>query len=45
MNAFEIVVIFVLVWWMAFFVSLPFGIRRVENPEPGMEPGAPGRLG
>ncbi|MDP6352044.1 MAG: DUF1467 family protein [Alphaproteobacteria bacterium] len=43
MNVVEIVVVFVIVWWLAFFVTLPFGIHRVENPELGTEPGAPER--
>jgi len=34
-------IVFVIVWWLVFFTVLPWGIRRVENPEDGHEPGAP----
>ena len=43
MDPFGIVVVFVIAWWIAFFVSLPFGVRAAENPEPGHAPGAPAR--
>jgi len=32
---------FAIVWWLVFFLALPFGVRRTENPEPGTEAGAP----
>ena len=35
------IVVFVIVWWLVLFIVLPWGIRRVENPEAGHEPGAP----
>lgn len=41
MNIFSAVVVFVLVWWMVFFCTLPFGIRSIEKPEGGAMPGAP----
>ena len=44
MDAFGIIVVFVIAWWLSFFVALPFGIRPIENPEPGHAPGAPQRL-
>ncbi|WP_366554031.1 DUF1467 family protein [Aquibaculum sediminis] len=34
-------VVFICVWWVVLFMVLPWGVRRVENPEPGHEPGAP----
>ncbi len=43
MDPFGILVVFVIAWWLAFFVTLPFGIRPIENPEPGHAPGAPAR--
>ena len=41
MNTPEVVVVFLILWWLVFFVTLPFGIQRVENPQPGHEAGAP----
>ena len=41
MDLFGILVVFVITWWLAFFVALPFGIRPIEEPEPGHAPGAP----
>ncbi len=37
------IVVFVIIWWMVLFISLPFGVRRQESPEPGMDHGAPER--
>ncbi|MDF2097183.1 DUF1467 family protein [Aquibaculum arenosum] len=34
-------VVFICVWWVVLFMVLPWGVRPVENPEPGHEPGAP----
>ena len=34
-------IFFLISWWLIFFVTLPFGVHRLEEPEPGMEPGAP----
>jgi len=42
-DAFGIIVVFVIAWWLSFFVALPFGIRPIENLEPGHAPGAPQR--
>ncbi len=36
-----LVIVFILVWWMAFFAILPFGVRRRERVAPGQDPGAP----
>ncbi|MBT3701946.1 MAG: DUF1467 family protein [Alphaproteobacteria bacterium] len=33
--------IYFIVWWLMLFMVLPFGVRKVENPEPGHEHGAP----
>ena len=35
--------IFFIVWWLCLFMVLPFGVSKVENPEPGHEPGAPAK--
>ncbi len=39
----SILAIYAIVWWLVFFMALPFGVSREENPEPGHEPGAPAR--
>lgn len=41
MNWFTGILVYVIVWWVVLFMVLPWGVRRVENPEPGHEPGAP----
>jgi predicted secreted protein len=33
--------VFAIVWWLVFFMALPFGVRRAETPEPGTDSGAP----
>lgn len=43
MSVMEIILIAVIVWWMVFFVSLPFGAHPHEEVEPGLESGAPAR--
>tara|TARA_B100000686_G_C16695299_1_gene920124 strand:- start:1214 stop:1459 length:246 start_codon:yes stop_codon:yes gene_type:complete len=35
--------IFFITWWLVLFTTLPFGIRRVENPGERVEVGAPER--
>lgn len=41
MNPVSAIVVFVVIWWVVLFAVLPWGVRRVENPEPGADPGAP----
>ena len=41
MSWFGVLVVFTIVWWLVFFVTLPFGVRRIENPEQGHDAGAP----
>lgn len=41
MSWFNGLVVYFCVWWVVFFMVLPWGVRRVENPEIGHEPGAP----
>ena len=41
MDSATTVVFFAITWWLIFFITLPFGVRRLENPELGMEVGAP----
>jgi len=53
MNPVEAVVVYVVLWWLAFFMVLPIGIRRSSDSETGRDseigndPGAPAnpRLG
>ncbi len=33
--------IFLIIWWLALFAVLPWGVRRTEIPEAGHDPGAP----
>lgn len=37
--------VFVVVWWLVLFITLPFGVKRTEESdlEPGQEPGAPAK--
>ena len=41
MSIAQVAVFFLITWWMVLFVTLPFGIRRLEDPELGQERGAP----
>ncbi len=37
----EIIVIFVIIWWLVLFIVLPFGIQKDDNVKDGNDPGAP----
>jgi predicted secreted protein len=41
MNPVSAIVVFIVIWWLIFFLVLPFGVRRTENPEEGHDHGAP----
>ncbi len=41
MSMIEIVVFFVLCWWMVFYLTLPFGIQKEDNPIKGQASSAP----
>ena len=41
MSGLEVTVVFFIMWWLVLFTTLPFGVRRQDNPEPGTEAGAP----
>tara|TARA_B100000614_G_scaffold255645_2_gene273001 strand:- start:1141 stop:1386 length:246 start_codon:yes stop_codon:yes gene_type:complete len=43
MSVMEIILVGAIVWWMVFFVTLPFGAHPHEEIEPGMAPSAPAR--
>jgi predicted secreted protein len=35
------IMVYLVIWWIALFMVLPMGVRRVENPGRGQERGAP----
>ena len=41
MNWFSGVVVFVIIWWCVFFMTLPFGVRTPDQPEKGHATSAP----
>jgi predicted secreted protein len=41
MSWFGILVVFVIVWWLVFLITLPFGVTQPEEVEPGHAAGAP----
>ncbi|MEX0502352.1 DUF1467 family protein [Alphaproteobacteria bacterium LSUCC0719] len=43
MDFVSALVVFLLLWWWVFLMSLPFGVRTEETPEAGHAPSAPQR--
>lgn len=45
MSLSEIVVVYVIAWWLVLFMVLPFGITRVDPATllPGQDPGSPAK--
>ena len=41
MFGLEIIVIFVVIWWLVLFTVLPFGIQKDDEIVGGNDPGAP----
>ncbi|MFK7867085.1 MAG: DUF1467 family protein [Alphaproteobacteria bacterium] len=41
MSISSMIVVYILSWWLCFFIALPFGIKRDQNPQTGNDPGAP----
>ena len=37
------IVVYLLLWWLLFIMSLPFGVRPLESPVKGHEPSAPSK--
>jgi len=35
------IMVYIVIWWLVLFTVLPWGVRPVENPEPGHATGAP----
>ena len=38
------IVVYILLWWWVFFMSLPFGVKRTEVVEDGHDAAAPQKL-
>ena len=43
MTPVSAVVVFAIIWWLVFFMALPFGVRQSDHVQPGQDPGAPVR--
>ncbi len=43
MNLFEAVITYTMVWWLFFFMALPFGAQPEADPQPGNVESAPAR--
>jgi predicted secreted protein len=41
MNIFSAIVVYVLIWWVVLFCTLPLGIKNITKPKDGAMPGAP----
>ncbi len=45
MTLTEMLVVYVIIWWLILFMVLPFGISQVDPDEllPGQDPGSPAK--
>lgn len=41
MNIVTGIVVYVIAWWLVLLMVLPWGVRPLEDPNPGEERGAP----
>ncbi|MCZ4282016.1 DUF1467 family protein [Kiloniella laminariae] len=41
MNWVTGILVYVIIWWLIFFMALPFGVKPTDNPHVGHEPSAP----
>lgn len=41
MSFFNGLISYICIWWVIFFMALPIGVKRDQNPELGNDPGAP----
>ena len=41
MGPTAIALVFVIIWWLVWFMALPFGVKAPEKPGPGHVPSAP----
>lgn len=37
----QAIITYFCLWWVVWLAVLPFGVRRIENPDPLHDPGAP----
>ncbi len=37
----ELIVIYIIIWWLVLFITLPFGIRKDDTVIEGNDPGVP----
>jgi predicted secreted protein len=35
------IVVYIFLWWLTLFVVLPWGVRQPDEPQPGLDVGAP----
>lgn len=43
MNFYNGLIAYVCIWWIVFFMTLPFGIQSPKEEVPGHDPGAPAK--
>lgn len=43
MSTFEAILTYVVVWWLVFFMALPFGAAADPDPQPGTVESAPAK--
>jgi len=43
MSPSGVIVTYLCLWWVIFFMTLPWGVRSDDAPVPGSEPGAPAK--
>ncbi|MBT6441372.1 MAG: DUF1467 family protein [Alphaproteobacteria bacterium] len=41
MSIFTGALVFVVIWWIVWFIALPFGVSPTKSPEPGHTESAP----
>lgn len=41
MSLFEYFIIYIVIWWILFFISLPMAVKKSKNISPGHDSGAP----
>ncbi len=41
MTIFSGILVYAVIWWLVLFTVLPWGVRRIERPEPGHAVEAP----
>ncbi|MAO92464.1 MAG: hypothetical protein CMM78_05080 [Rhodospirillaceae bacterium] len=41
MSIASFIVVYIIAWWLVFFIVLPIGVQRDDNPKEGHDVGAP----